>query len=156
MFGELIPGEKTESVTGFSVLRGPVATIEIGVEVKILATAMIKQIDRVINDLRNQASVFTKLNSNAISIAVVGVNYSYGYLSFEGERSFRSEPIREAKRAQERLEQGARDAFDEFIVLPFAITNEEPYPFAWTYERDTEQFYNSALLRVNNLYEKRF
>ncbi|MFY9980870.1 MAG: hypothetical protein WAK22_21765 [Candidatus Sulfotelmatobacter sp.] len=31
--------------------RGPVATIEIGVETKILAKAMIKQIDRVTGDL---------------------------------------------------------------------------------------------------------
>src|SRR6185436_12028137 len=53
-FGEIIPGEPAITDAGYSVSRGPIATVEIGVEVKILAKAMIKQIDRVITDLRNQ------------------------------------------------------------------------------------------------------
>lgn len=155
-FGELIPGEKCARLPGFDVARGPVATVEIGVEVKILATAMIKQIDRVINDLRNQAATFRRLNPKSVAIGIVGVNYSYNYVSFEGDRCFRSEPIKEAKRAQARLIEGVGDAFDELLVLPFAITNESPHPFAWPDERDTEQHYNSAILRVSNLYESRF
>lgn len=155
-FGELIPGEKTIRLPGFAVARGPVATIEIGVEVKLLATAMIKQIDRVMNDLRNQAATFRKLNPQSIAAAIVGVNYSYNYISFEGDRAFRSEPIREAKKAQARLEAGVRDAYDELVILPFAITNEAPFPFAWLDERDTEQHYKSAVLRLSNLYESRF
>jgi hypothetical protein len=50
-FGEIIPGEKAIADVGFAVARGPIATVEIGVEVKILAKAMIKQIDRVTGDL---------------------------------------------------------------------------------------------------------
>ena len=45
---------------GFAVARGPVATVEIGVEVKILAKAMIKQIDRVIGDLVKQVTHFRR------------------------------------------------------------------------------------------------
>ena len=50
-FGELIVGETPQVDPGYKVARGPVATVEIGVEVKILAKAMIKQIDRVKSDL---------------------------------------------------------------------------------------------------------
>ena len=53
-FGELIVGEEPQIDPGYKVARGPVATIEIGVEVKILAKAMIKQIDRVKSDLVNR------------------------------------------------------------------------------------------------------
>jgi hypothetical protein len=53
-FGEIIPGESAIADSGYLVARGPIATAEIGIEVKVLAKAMIKQIDRVINDLRNQ------------------------------------------------------------------------------------------------------
>ena len=55
-FGEIIPGEAPILDQGYLVARGPIATVEIGVEVKILAKATIKQIDRVINDLRNQVT----------------------------------------------------------------------------------------------------
>ena len=47
-FGELIPAAVALTEKGMLVARGPVATIEIGAETKILAKAMIKQIDRVI------------------------------------------------------------------------------------------------------------
>lgn len=46
-FGELIIGEEVIRDPGNNVARGPVATVEIGVEAKVLAKAMIKQIDRV-------------------------------------------------------------------------------------------------------------
>jgi hypothetical protein len=154
--GELIPGEIAEVVPGFEVARGPVATIEIGVEVKILAKAMIKQIDRVINDLRHQASVFKQLNPGAITVGIVGINYSYSYVSYEKDRQYASTPITESRKAQQRLESGARDAFDELLVLPFGITNVEPYPFEWIDKRDTEQHYNSVVLRLSNLYDSRF
>ena len=45
--GELIPNSKFVEDAGFDVARGSIANVEIGVEVKILAKAMIKQIDRV-------------------------------------------------------------------------------------------------------------
>lgn len=54
-FGELVPAAIAVTEKGMLVARGPVATIEIGAETKILAKAMIKQIDRVISDLINQS-----------------------------------------------------------------------------------------------------
>ena len=50
-FGELVPAAVALTEKGMLVARGPITTIEIGAETKILAKAMIKQIDRVINDL---------------------------------------------------------------------------------------------------------
>src|SRR5205085_12201172 len=55
-FGERVPSAKPLLDVGFAVARSELATIEIGIEVKILAKAMIKQIDRVINDLKNQVN----------------------------------------------------------------------------------------------------
>ena len=54
-FGELVPGFTPIQDPGFKV-----ATVEIGIEVKILAKAMIKQIDRVIGDLRKQVEQFPR------------------------------------------------------------------------------------------------
>ncbi|MGB7026829.1 MAG: hypothetical protein WBD72_06010, partial [Candidatus Acidiferrum sp.] len=65
-FGEIVPGEPPIVDEGFLVARGVIATVEIGVEVKILAKAMIKQIDRVINDLKNQVVEFKKGGGNPI------------------------------------------------------------------------------------------
>jgi hypothetical protein len=59
-FGERVPVAATIADEGFTVARAPVATIEIGVETKILAKAMIKQIDRVIGDLIRQTEEFKK------------------------------------------------------------------------------------------------
>src|SRR5215470_13250275 len=63
-FGEIIPGESPITDPGYLVARGPIATVEIGIEVKVLAKAMIKQIDRVINDLRNQVAQFRRGGGN--------------------------------------------------------------------------------------------
>jgi hypothetical protein len=46
--GELVPSAVAIVEENFVVARGPTANIEIGVEAKISAKAMIKQIDRVI------------------------------------------------------------------------------------------------------------
>lgn len=57
-FGDVVPHSETFKVPGFAVYRGEIATVEIGTEVKILAKAMIKQIDRVISDLVRQVEHF--------------------------------------------------------------------------------------------------
>ena len=59
-FGELVPAARAIKEQGLHVARGPVANIEIGAETKILAKAMIKQIDRVIGDLIRQREEFQK------------------------------------------------------------------------------------------------
>src|SRR5690242_6509496 len=67
-FGEIIPGERALLDPGFNVARGPLATVEIGVEVKVLAKAMIKQIDRVTGDLLKQVALFKRDGKTAISV----------------------------------------------------------------------------------------
>jgi len=78
-FGELVPAAVAITAEGFVVSRGPVATIEIGAETKILAKAMIKQIDRVTGDLIRQTQEFRKRGGHPICVALVGVNYAQRY-----------------------------------------------------------------------------
>lgn len=87
-FGEILPGETPISAPGYLVGRGPTATVEIGVEVKVLAKAMIKQIDRMINDLRNQVVQFKRGGGNPICVAVVGINHADSVIGYEGDRPF--------------------------------------------------------------------
>ncbi|HEY1341326.1 MAG TPA: hypothetical protein VGF59_27640 [Bryobacteraceae bacterium] len=87
-FGEIIPGETAIVDEGYIVARGPIATVEIGVEVKILLKAMIKQIDRVINDLRNQTVQFKRGGGNPICVAVIGINQAESTVGYEGDRPF--------------------------------------------------------------------
>ena len=159
-FGEPLPTVAGVKESGFSVGIGPTANVQIGIEVKIVATAMLKQIDRVINDLRNQAVQFKDRNQSAITIAVVGVNYAPSYSSYEGERVFVVEgarsPASEAPKVIPRLDEGARQHYDEFIVLPFRATNSAPFPFEWVDFVLTENLYSALLIRTLRLYETRF
>ena len=97
---------------------------------KILMKAMIKQIDRVINDLKGQAQHFRSRGGNPICVGVVGINRAPYCTTYEGIRSFRTDgkkyqhPIDEAASAEERLRQFAAPAYDEFFILRFeASTN---------------------------------
>lgn len=154
-FGELIPGETPTQLPGFSVKRGPVANVEIGIEMKIVAKAMAKQLDRVISGVRHQADIFRQLNSNAITVAIVGINYADQYDSYEGERVFTGKPSKESAKTYERLEREI-DNVDELILLPFTATNRSPFPFSWPKSANTVQNYNAALIRIGNLYDARF
>lgn len=109
-FGEIIPGEVAIFDPGYLVGRGPIATVEIGIEVKILAKAMIKQIDRVINDLRNQVVQFRRGGGDPICVAIVGVNEAASTVGYEGDRPFPTtgkggflHPVQEAPEAARRL-----------------------------------------------------
>ena len=160
--GELVPAAVAIVEQGFVVARGPTANIEIGAETKILAKAMIKQIDRVIGDLRRQVEMFRRQGGNPICIGFVGINYSDRYTSYEGRRTFTTDgkkykhPIQEAAEAERRLKSEAKSAFDEFLVLRFNATNKKPYPFSWE-NLDTLQLEYSALLtRVSREYDQRF
>jgi len=159
-FGESLPTVPGTKEAGFVVGIGPTANVQIGIEVKIVATAMIKQIDRVINDLKNQALQFKSRNPSAITIAIVGVNHAPRYSSYEGERVFLAEgarsPAAEAAKAIQRLDAGARHHYDEFIVLPFKATNSAPFRFEWNDFDSTENLYAALLVRTLRLYETRF
>lgn len=160
LFGEALPGSTPELQPGCNVAVGPTANIQVGAEVKIFGKAMVKQIDRVINDLRHQASVFRETNPSAIAIGIVGVNHAEKYVSYEGDRPYPAEgreaPAREAPRIIERLKNEAKPLYDEFLILPFQATNTDSYPFAWINLPSTEQETNAALLRTLRLYEARF
>lgn len=161
-FGEIIPGRAPVADPGYTVTRGPIATVEIGIEVKVLAKAMIKQIDRVMNDLRGQVTHFRRGGGNPICIGIVGINHADRYVSYEGKRSFKTtgrggfpHPIQEADHAATRLAE-AGSAFDEFLVLQFRATNERPYPFEWVDIEATKSDYGAVLVRVSRKYEERF
>lgn len=160
--GELVPAAVAIVEKGFVVARGPSANIEIGAETKILAKAMIKQIDRVIGDLKRQVEMFRQQGGNPICIGFVGVNYADHYVSYEGERSYPTNgkkykhPIQEAADAEGRLKAQAAPAFDEFLLLRFRATNEAPYPFAWQDYQALQLEYNAMLTRVSREYDQRF
>lgn len=163
-FGELVPGQAAVIEPGFAVARGTIATVEIGVEVKILAKAMIKQIDRVINDLTNQVDQFRKGGgAPPISVGIVGINHAKKYVSFEGkDRSYPTigksgapHPFQEAEEAEKRLRELAAPSFDEFLVLRYRATNEEPFPFEWVDQRNTELDYAAGLTRISSKYQQR-
>jgi hypothetical protein len=156
-FGKIVPGEKPVLVPGFRVPRAPVATLEIGAEVKIMATKMIAQIDRVMNDLVGQSITFKRHNSRAITIGIVGVNFADEYTGYEGERSFdaRTPPSREAAEIVRRLET-IKTEFDELLILKYKATNRPPYSFSWVSPTDARLEYRSILVRVSDEYEVRF
>jgi hypothetical protein len=161
-FGEIVPHEQPVVDTGYFVARGKVATIEIGVEVKILAKAMIKQIDRVIGDLQKQVHQFKHGGGNPICVAIVGVNHATYTIGYEGERAFKTDgkghrhPFQEAIEAERRLRAEAAPSFDEFILLPYSATNESPFPFTWVNYTLTAQNYGASLVRIIREYDARF
>lgn len=172
-FGELVPGVAPIVETGFLVARGPIANVEIGAEAKILAKAMIKQIDRVISDLIGQVQQFKRGAGTPICVGIVGVNESSVYTSYEGRVAcprcgevFAREhltdgkghphPIQESAAAESRLMARAQPAFDEFVVLRYRATNRAPYPFEWVDYDRTFRDYGAILTRISRTYDTRF
>ena len=157
-----MPRSEAVIATGFAVKRGEIATVEVGMEVKILAKAMIKQIDRVISDLTRQIEHFRRAGGDPISVGVVGINHADRYVSHEGETTWPTDgkkhrhPIQEAAEAEARLRLRAAPFFDEFLVLRFRATNEPPFPFAWLDQRQTDLDYGAVLTRILRKYEARF
>ncbi len=160
--GELIPAAVAVTESGLLVARGEVANVEIGVETKILAKAMIKQIDRVIGDLGRQVEEFRKTGGNPICVGIVGVNFARSYTSYEGSREWPTDgkkhkhPVQEAAEAEKRLLAKAAPAFDEFQVLPFEATNIAPFPFEWLDYGRTVNEYGALLVRLSREYDRRF
>ncbi len=158
-FGDLIPGALAVRSPGYVVSRGPTADVEIGAEVKIVAKSMGKQIDRVIGDLRRQADQFHRKSAKAVTVGIVGVNFTDRYISHEGERTYLTtgltgspHPGQEALWAERELLKAA-DAFDEFVQLGFRATNEPPYDFEWMNLKRTEDAYAACLVRILKAYD---
>jgi hypothetical protein len=161
-FGERVPGAEPTTVPQHLVALGKVATIDVGIEVKILAKAMIKQLDRVGTDMLNQVSEFRR-HKDAICVGIVGINQAASYTSYEGDRAWPTtgkgshvHPVQEAAQAEQRLLARVRDKFDEIVVLRFLATNVSPFPFAWQDSSATEQSYAASLVRISREYERRF
>jgi hypothetical protein len=161
-FGERVPVATAIEDEGFAVARGPVATIEIGVETKILAKAMVKQIDRVVGDLIRQTEEFKRKGGNPICVGIVGVNFAPQYTSYEGDRAFPTDgkkykhPAQEAEDAISRLLLRASPSFDEFLILRFEASNTPPHPFSWHDENQTLLEYSALLTRLSREYDRRF
>jgi hypothetical protein len=161
-FGEIVPGVAAVQDPRFTVARGQVATVEIGVEVKILNKAMIKQIDRVENDLNNQIKQFKRGTGDPICVGIVGINHaavSTGYAGLkitttDGRKNLH--PYREAAKAEARLAHDVASGFNEFLVLRYRATNLEPYPFEWVDLKNTELDYAAILTRISREYTRRF
>lgn len=172
-FGELIPGVVARRDAGFIVARGQVATVEIGAEAKILAKAMIKQIDRVINDLVGQVAQFNQGLGRPICVGIVGINQAQVCTSYEGQitcpqcgHAFaraqltngrnHPHPCQEAGEAEARLMARAKLHFGEFLILRYRATNAEPYPFEWVDYDQMALDYGAILVRISREYETRF
>jgi hypothetical protein len=161
-FGELVPTTIALTESGLRVARGEVANIQIGTETKILAKAMIKQIDRVIGDLMRQVAEFKRTGGNPICIGIVGVNHAATYTSYEGEREWPTDgkkhkhPAQEAADAEYRLISKAKPSFDEFQILRFRATNVAPFPFTWLNFEQTCKEYGALLIRISRDYDRRF
>jgi hypothetical protein len=162
-FGELIPNEEALVDPGYTVARGPIATVEIGCEMKILAKAMIKQIDRVIGDLKKQVEHFKHGAGTPICVGIVGINHAAAYTSYERDRAWPTDgtsayrhPIQEASEAESRLLSRARPSFDEFLILRFRASNQAPYPFEWVNLKATRLDYGAILTRISREYDRRF
>jgi hypothetical protein len=161
-FGELIPGAQVVRDDGFKVARGPVATIEIGTEVKILAKAMIKQIDRVMGDLIKQVEHFRRGNDRPICVAIIGINHADHCYSYERDRVWATDgkkhkhPIQEAADAERRIMAQVKPHYDELLILRYRATNVAPHPFEWVSQKDTELDYAAILTRISRQYDQRF
>jgi hypothetical protein len=160
-FGPPVPGWAPTRVPGFVVARGLTAEVEIGAEVKILAKAMMKQIDRVMSDLRSQANHFRRKSPTAITVGIVAINFADRYTSFERTRRFSTDgstyphPAQEAPKAEDRL-RAMEDVFDEFLQIGFRATNEPPYPFELVAPSKVQASYGAILVRLSHEYERRF
>lgn len=97
-----------------------------------------------------------------ICVGVVGINHAPRCTGYEGTRAFPTDgranrhPIQEATEAERRLVADAAPVYDEFLVLRYRATNEEPFSFEWVDIARTEQDYGAALVRISREYDRRF
>lgn len=161
-FGESLPKQTPIVVVGFAVSRGEIANVEIGVEVKVLAKAMVKQLNRVIGDLTGQVRHFQRKANMPICVGVVGINHAPFCVGYEGDREYPTDgranrhPIDEAAEVERRISQEAQPSFDEILLLRYCATNTLPYPFEWVDESGTERDYGAILVRIARAYDYRF
>ncbi len=163
-FGEIVPKHKSVAVNGYSVRRAENAFVEIGCEVKILATAQQRQARRVENDLRDQVKDFKHRTGlrPPITVAVVGINHAREFCSLLGDNSYptsgsgaRRHPFQEAAQAH-KIVLSAQPLYDHFILVEYEATNFSPYPFAFVNLQRLRTEYAAVLARIAGEYEARF
>ena len=159
-FGPVVPGHVARPNPGHSVSTAPTAEVDIGAEVKILAKAMIKQIDRVTSDLCGQAAHFKRKSPDALAVGFVGLNMAGQYISYEGDREYPTgrygpHPAQEAPEAERRLLLDAEPCYGEFLILPFRAPNRPPFDFEWVNIRLLQDAYASILVRLLRSYDRR-
>lgn len=162
-FGELVAGAKAIKVDGFHVARGPIATVEIGVEVKILCKAMNRQIDRVMRSMEDQIKQFRAGGGRPISIGIVGVNHAARCTTYEGDVAWpttgkgrHKHPIQEAAVTETKIRNRVGPQYDEVLFVRFRAENVPPYDFEWVNQADTELEYGAILTRTIRRYEQNF
>jgi hypothetical protein len=135
----------------------PDPTIEIGIEVKIVQKAMIRQIGRVISDLKDQLNHFKRKRGTPICVGVIGINHAPHYVSYEGDNEWPTtgkgkykHPHREAGEVEKRLREEVAPSFDEFLTMHFIATNSVPYDFKGVGEKKTLLDYGAVLARVSH------
>jgi hypothetical protein len=161
-FGERVPAAPAVSHDGLAVAMGEIATVEIGAEVKILAKAMIKQIDRVCTDMERQRNEFRKHNPKAVCVALVGINHAPTYIGFEKDKEWPTDgkkykhPIQEAADAERHIRERVVPVYDETVILRFIAENVDPFGFRWVDAKATLTEYSAALVRISLKYDERF
>lgn len=158
LLGQAVPGQPLVQEAGFAVQRGHVANIRIGIEIKIVSTAMARQFDRVMTGILDQHAVFKRVSDDCITVVMIAVNHAVEYESYEGSRVFNSSPVDEAAKTIRRFahELTSVNLYDEVLLVPFAASNIDPFPFAWPNWQATYAAYNASLVRLGNAYESRF
>lgn len=156
VFGKLPAAAKSVSIQGFAVPEGPIADARIGCEVKIVAKAQLKQIDRVISDLDNFLLRVQQISQTCINVAVVGVNHEPEYMGYEGRRRFKGRLSKgETATVISRLSQ-LTGRYDELLILSFKATNQRPFLFTWLNTQKVDLDYGAALTRIGQTYDQRF
>lgn len=157
--GEILPHVLPVAEPGFIVKRGPIATIEIGIEVKIIQKAMLRQVGRVISDLEKQVNQFKLKRGSPITVGVVGINHAPSYVSYEKDAVWATtgtgkykHPCQEAAETERRVLTEVAPLFDEFLILRFIATNQPPYAFQWADVNRTQSDYGAILVRVSSNY----
>lgn len=162
-FGERNPSTNAVFQPGYAVARSHLATVEIGIEVKMLAKAMGKQVWNRIGDLKHSAEEFKRGGNHPVTVAIVGVNHAKQYTSYEGVREYPTDgsvdyrhPIQEAPSTKTTIINELKNLYDELLILEFDVSNVEPYPFAWVNADRTFKEYGGVLARVSRKYQDRF
>jgi hypothetical protein len=105
---------------------------------------------------------FRKASPNSICVGIVGVNHADHYVSFEGKTPWPTtgrggylHPVQEAAEAERRLLEHVKPLYNEFLMLRYEATNEEPYPYEWVDFEETRLDYAALLTRISSTFQQR-